>query len=202
MLVIQVFFGLGEAGRVSHRHAFALPLDAPHRTRPGAGRHARRFTPGRRAHAADSRGLHVSLGLHWTGVIPLYGWRAAFWLFGVVGVIWSIAWFLYYRDTPEEHASVNPAERALIGGGRKRSAAAVPWKTILSHGNIWVLAAMYFCYNFNLNVYQDWFPTYLNDAHHIAIAKMGRVRISAFICRHARRFGGRLVFGSRLEIDR
>ena len=172
MLVIQVFFGVGEAG------AFPIATRSLSRwMRPTERGFAQGVT-----HAGSRLGGALTplilagftaFGLRWAGVIPLFGWRAAFWGFGVLGVIWSVAWFVYYRDTPEEHASVNQAERDLIGGGRKRSNAAVPWKKIFAHGNIWVLAAMYFCYNFNLNVYQDWFPTYLNDAHHISIAKMG-----------------------------
>ena len=39
--------------------------------------------------------------------------------------------------------------------------------------NLWILAVMYFCYNFNLNVYQDWFPTYLHDSRGMTLAKMG-----------------------------
>ncbi len=172
MLVIQVFFGLGEAG------AFPIATRSLSRwMRPTERGFAQGVT-----HAGSRLGGALTplilagftvFGLRWSGVIPLFGWRAAFLGFGVLGLLWSAAWFLYYRDTPEEHASVNQAERDLIGGGRKRSTAAVPWKAIFAHGNIWVLAAMYFCYNFNLNVYQDWFPTYLNDVHHISIAKLG-----------------------------
>jgi len=51
-------------------------------------------------------------------------------VFGVLGVLWAATWFLYYRDTPEEHAGVNEAERQLIGI-RKRSSAKVPWREIL-----------------------------------------------------------------------
>ena len=50
----------------------------------------------------------------------------------------------------------------------------------MSHGarffrtaNLWILAVMYFCYNFNLNVYNDWFPTYLHDSRGMTLAKMG-----------------------------
>jgi len=172
MLVIQVFFGLGEAG------AFPIATRSLSRwMRPTERGFAQGVT-----HAGSRLGGALTplilagftiFGMRWAGIIPLFGWRAAFWGFGALGVVWAAVWFVYYRDTPEEHKSVNQAERDLIGGGRKRSNAAVPWKLILSHGNIWVLAVMYFCYNFNLNVYQDWFPTYLNDAHHISIAKMG-----------------------------
>jgi sugar phosphate permease len=111
-------------------------------------------------------------GLHWSGFIPLYGWRAAFFLFGLLGVAWSIVWYFYYRDTPEEHRGVNAAERELIGSGRKR-ATDIPWRQILGHHNLWILSLMYFCYNFNLNVYQDWFPTYLHDSRGMTLAKMG-----------------------------
>jgi len=172
MLVIQVFFGVGEAG------AFPIATRSLSRwMRPTERGFAQGVT-----HAGSRLGGALTplilagftvFGLRWTGVIPSFGWRAAFWIFGVAGIVWSAVWFLYYRDTPEEHASTNEAERELIGGGRNRSNAKVPWGRIFAHGNLWVLAAMYFCYNFNLNVYQDWFPTYLNDAHHITIAKMG-----------------------------
>jgi sugar phosphate permease len=105
-------------------------------------------------------------------IIARYGWRAAFVVFGMVGIAWAAGWFAYYRDTPEEHRSVNAAERELIGTGRKRPSS-VPWRQILSHGNLWVLAVMYFCYNFNLNVYNDWFPTYLHDSRGMTLAQMG-----------------------------
>jgi sugar phosphate permease len=105
-------------------------------------------------------------------IIAKFGWRAAFLIFGVLGLIWSATWFLYYRDTPEEHTGTNQAERELIGGGKQRSTH-VPWRKILAHGNLWVLAVMYFCYNFNLNVYNDWFPTYLHDSRGMTLAKMG-----------------------------
>ena len=93
-------------------------------------------------------------------------------MFAALGVTWAAVWYFYYRDTPEEHAGVNQAERDLIGSGRKRSTE-IPWRRILSHSNLWILAVMYFCYNFNLNVYNDWFPTYLHDSRGMTLAKMG-----------------------------
>jgi sugar phosphate permease len=32
---------------------------------------------------------------------------------------------------------------------------------------------MYFCYNYNLNMYLNWFPKYLNDARGFSLQKMG-----------------------------
>ncbi len=161
MLVIQVFFGLGEAG--------AFPI---------ATRSLSRWMlPTERGFAQGVTHAGSRLGAALTPpivvvIIASFGWRAAFIVFGVLGALWSVVWFSYYRDTPEEHTSVNAAERQLIGSGRKRSAE-IPWRKILSHGNLWILAVMYFCYNFNLNVYNDWFPTYLHDSRGMTLARMG-----------------------------
>jgi MFS transporter, ACS family, glucarate transporter len=161
MRVIQVLFGLGEAG------AFPIATRSLSRwMRPTERGFAQGVT-----HAGSRLGGALT-PLMVVPLIAVFGWRPAFFLFGLVGVAWAMVWFLYYRDTPEEHRGVNTAERELIGSGRKRSDH-VPWRAILSHGNLWVLSVMYFCYNFNLNVYQDWFPTYLHDARGLTLSKMG-----------------------------
>jgi MFS transporter, ACS family, glucarate transporter len=164
MLVIQVFFGLGEAG------AFPIATRSLSRwMRPTERGFAQGVT-----HAGSRFGGAITPTIVAAGIIPFFGWRAAFYAYGVLGVIWAIAWFAYYRDTPEEHRGVNQDERELIAGGVKRkSAGKVPWGQILSHGNLWVLAVMYFFYNYNLNVYQDWFPTYLQQARRMTLAQMG-----------------------------
>jgi sugar phosphate permease len=161
MLTIQIFFGLGEAG------AFPIATRSLSRwMRPTERGFAQGVT-----HAGSRLGAALTPPIV-VAIIASFGWRAAFIIFGALGVVWALTWFWYYRDTPQEHASVNQAELALIGGGRKRPGS-VPWRKILSHGNLWILAVMYFCYNFNLNVYNDWFPTYLHDSRGMTLAKMG-----------------------------
>jgi sugar phosphate permease len=164
MLVIQVFFGLGEAG------AFPIATRSLSRwMRPTERGFAQGIT-----HAGSRLGGAITPPIVALAIVPFFGWRAAFYAFGVLGVIWSAAWFYYYRDTPEEHSGVNQAERELIAGGIKRKGTgSVPWRQILSHGNLWVLSVMYFFYNYNLNVYQDWFPTYLRQSKGMTLAQMG-----------------------------
>jgi len=164
MIVIQVFFGLGEAG------AFPIATRSLSRLmRPTERGFAQGIT-----HAGSRLGGAITPPIVALAIVPFFGWRAAFYAFGVLGVVWAAVWFYYYRDTPEEHTGVNEAERELIAGGIKRKVSGpVPWRTILSHGNLWVLAVMYFFYNYNLNVYQDWFPTYLRQAKGMTLAQMG-----------------------------
>jgi MFS transporter, ACS family, glucarate transporter len=161
MLVIQVLFGFGEAG------AFPIATRSLSRwMQPTERGFAQGVT-----HAGSRLGAFITPPIV-VLIIAKFGWRPAFFLFGLLGAAWAVVWFVYYRDTPEEHRSVNAAERELIGSGRKRTEH-VPWQRILAHGNLWILALMYFCYNFNLNVYQDWFPTYLHDSRGLTLAKMG-----------------------------
>ena len=45
-------------------------------------------------------------------VVPIqarYGWRASFYVFGILGVVWAVAWYSWYRDRP-------PFAEALLGG--------------------------------------------------------------------------------------
>jgi sugar phosphate permease len=161
MLVIQVLFGMGEAG------AFPIATRSLARwMRPTERGFAQGIT-----HAGSRLGAALTPPIV-VVIIAKFGWRAAFLVFGILGITWAVIWFLYYRDTPEEHAGVNQAERELIGSGRKRSSE-IPWGRILAHSNLWILSVMYFCYNFNLNVYNDWFPTYLHDSRGMTLAKMG-----------------------------
>jgi sugar phosphate permease len=166
MIVIRTIFGVGEAG--------AFPIATRSLSRwmlPSERGYAQGIThAGSRLGAALTPPLVVFL-------ITAYGWRTPFVVFGGLGVLWSLLWFWYYRDSPEEHRSVNLAERNLIhsasGGPRKRVGSSVPWKLIFSSGTLWALCAMYFCYQYALAVYLDWFPTYLKDHRGFTLKQMG-----------------------------
>jgi sugar phosphate permease len=110
-------------------------------------------------------------------LIAAYGWRIPFWIFGALGLVWAAVWFVYYRDSPEEHGSVNKAELDLIHRSldrpRDSGKKSVPWRAILSSRTLWTLSAMYFCYGYCLAVYLDWFPTYLKEFRGMTLKEMG-----------------------------
>ncbi|MBV9083193.1 MAG: MFS transporter, partial [Acidobacteriaceae bacterium] len=166
MVVIRALFGLGEAG------AFPIATRALSRWMlPSERGFAQGIThAGSRLGAAITPVLVVAL-------IMWHGWRAPFLLLGIVGIVWALIWFVYYRNTPREHAGVNMAELNLIqrsiGELPARTAHSVPWRTILASGNLWRLCAMYFCYCYCLSVYLDWFPTYLKSHRKFTLEQMG-----------------------------
>src|SRR5262245_8921738 len=57
-------------------------------------------------------------------VVPLMkalGWRACFWLFAALGVVWAVVWTVWYRDDPADHSAVTPRELDEIRAGQKPS---------------------------------------------------------------------------------
>ncbi len=165
MATVRALFGIGEAG------AFPIATRSLSRwMRPSERGFAQGIT-----HAGSRLGSALTPPLV-VAMIAAFGWRMPFFAFGSLGVLWAVVWFVWYRDTPEEHASVNDAERDLIRAGakpRESTGAAVPWRRILSSSTLWFLCVMYFCYNYTLNSYIDWFPTYLVDARGMTLSQMG-----------------------------
>ena len=165
MISIRFLFGVGEAGAFPIATRSLSRWMLPHERGFAQGiTHA-----GSRLGASLTPPLVVLLILH-------YGWRPTFVIFGVLGLAWAAAWFLYYRDTPQEHRGVNASERRLIEAGNGRRAvvgAAVPWRRILASPTLWYLSTMYFCYNYCLNTYMDWYPTYLKEFRGFSLAQMG-----------------------------
>jgi MFS transporter, ACS family, glucarate transporter len=166
MTTIQWIFGMGEAG------AFPIATRSLSRwMRPAERGFAQGIT-----HAGSRLGAFVGRNVV-TLFMLTFGWRMPFFAFGAIGVLWAIGWYVYYRDSPEEHRGVNDAERELIhsssGGPRNRVGVPVPWRRILSSGTIWGISAMYVCYQWALQVYLNWFPTYLKESRGLTLAKMG-----------------------------
>jgi MFS transporter, ACS family, glucarate transporter len=164
MIVVRFLFGIGEAG--------AFPIATRSLSRwMLAGE--RGFAQGV-THAGSRLGAAMTPPLV-VWIITRYNWRAAFITFGLMGILWAGAWLFYYRDTPDEHPGANDAERALIrtSGSQRLVGAAVPWRKILSSSGLWYLAAMYFCYNYCLSTYLDWFPTYLHQYRNYDLKRMG-----------------------------
>ena len=167
MALIRFLFGMGEAGAfpIATRSLsrWMLPTE-------------RGFAQGA-THAGSRLGGAITPALV-VLIIARWGWRAAFLCCGALGLIWATVWYWYYRDTPDEHRSVNGGERELIRSSLELSrgtqhAQIVPWKRILLSPQMWILCAMYFCYAYNLAVYLVWFPKYLNDHRGFNLRQMG-----------------------------
>jgi len=104
------------------------------------------------------------------------GWKGLFVVTGLVGIIWGLIWYFFYRD-PLKHPKVNQAELEHIerGGGlldskttetHAPSKKSIQWadlKEVLSHRKLWGIYLGQFAVNATLWFFLTWFPKYLVD---------------------------------------
>jgi MFS transporter, ACS family, glucarate transporter len=99
-------------------------------------------------------------------VVPIqihYGWRACFFVFGVLGVVWGGVWYAWFRDSPAQKPGVGIAEIAeapvTLEAHQK-----LPWAHALRSVNMWAVLAVALCYFYTYYFFQSWFHTYLVKA--------------------------------------
>lgn len=103
-----------------------------------------------------------------------FGWRAIFWLLGVVGISWSVAWWAWFRDEPEQMPGITNVEVNEIGVVERRTEHSnVPWERLLRLPHLWLIVVAYFCYAFGSWFYFGWFTTWLVQGEGFSIVQMG-----------------------------
>ena len=173
LIVIRFVFGLAEAG------AF-----------PTATRAMQLWFP--KAERGIVQGVTHSFSRLAVAIVPFiavsimiaFGWRWIFYIFAAAGLLWSVAFYLVYRNLPEEHPRVNHLELAHIrgrdaDGSIKRvdlhQQLAPPWRIIFRSANMWYIAAGYCCFYYGTYFYMTWFPTYLLEYRHLSLRAVGRL---------------------------
>ena len=98
-------------------------------------------------------------------VVPIqirYGWRASFFVFGAVGVIWAAVWYAWFRDSPAEKPGVSQAE---LEEDRRRPArrrrTVSPGGIALRSESVLAMMGTAFCYVYVYTFFQTWFHTFL-----------------------------------------
>ncbi len=97
-------------------------------------------------------------------VVPIqsaFGWRAGFFIFGFIGLIWAAIWIWWYRDRPTEKPGVTPEEIAEIGTPASKTHHPLPWGQAFRSRNLWAIMGMYFTYCWGSFFFLSWLHTYL-----------------------------------------
>ena len=150
LLLTRFLFGAGEAGFL-----------------PNVGISVSRWFPAierARAMGVMLMCLQVGGALAPLVIVPVqvrYGWRASFYMLGVLGVVWSVAWYWWYRDTPAEKANVTQAEIEEIGVASFAGNRNLPWGIALRSVNLWTILLVCFCYVYALYFFISWLHTFL-----------------------------------------
>lgn len=107
------------------------------------------------------------------------GWRAAFVVMAVLGLIWVLVWRKLVTETPAEHPKVSAQELAEINADRGNSPTVAgnhaSFGDVLRNRAVLIIGISLFCYNYCLFFFMTWFPSYLVDAKHVSLQNMGIV---------------------------
>ncbi|XP_049860302.1 sialin-like isoform X1 [Schistocerca gregaria] len=104
------------------------------------------------------------------------GWPLSFYVFGAVGLLWSLSWFLQAADSPAQHPYIDPVERSYIEATIKSAAKTnlpVPWKSILLTPAIWALIAVMVTSDMSFYLLITSIPLYLAQVLHYDIRSNG-----------------------------
>lgn len=127
-----------------------------------------------------SMSIGSALATFLTGLLLAYTrWPAIFVAYAVIGFCWSLGFSLWFRNRPEEHSQVNPAELALIYAGQQetgRKQTRASWKvwwSMLYCWNQWANCLQQFCRNFFFTFFITGFPAFLEYAYEIPASEAG-----------------------------
>lgn len=113
------------------------------------------------------------------------GWRGLLIISGIIGIVWSAVWYIFYRD-PDQHKTVSESELKLIsdGGGfteKKKETENVTkekfnWDDFyeaFKHKKLWGIYIGQFCMGSMSIFFLTWFPTYLVEYRGLDFIKSG-----------------------------
>ncbi|MFS4483672.1 MFS transporter [Hyunsoonleella sp. 2307UL5-6] len=154
ILFFRFFFGAGEAGAFPNisRAAFSwVP------TKERGAFQGINFS-GSRLGAAFALPLVAFLIEDW-------GWRNIFYFFGVVGVLFAVLFYVFFRNKPENHSGLNTTEKAFIVKNRQqeveKKGGDLPLRKILGSKNVILAMIQYIGSNFIFYFTLTWLFTYV-----------------------------------------
>ncbi len=95
------------------------------------------------------------------------GWRWTFVIFGCFGLLFSILWYLLFRNKPEQSTAISAREKEYILATRQQPSSSakvsLPFKRIISSRNMWMNMVQYICSNFTFYFTLTWMYPYLKE---------------------------------------
>ena len=185
LLLYRFLFGVGEAGaypNIAHVQSRWLPITE--RARAGGvvwlcARSGTAFAPlifGTITRSIDSAQLSLGESASFQWFREIESWRIAFFVSGVLGVFWCLAFYPWFRDDPAEKKSVGAAELQHIESGRGPIEAGHAmehgmWGKLFTSPSLWAVAMYYVCGSFGWSFFVSWMPRYMKVAHGVAFEK-------------------------------
>ena len=106
-------------------------------------------------------------------LISVWSWQGAFYLYGVLGVLWFAVWAPLARSRPADKTDWDTADAVLAAaeagsGADQNDVSAQPVyprltvRGMLRSRAVWAVAVAHVCINWSLYLVLSWFPTFVN----------------------------------------
>ena len=100
-----------------------------------------------------------------TIIITMYSWELVFYLFGLLGIIWSFFWFKGFSSMPSENKKISNDEllKILNEAPSSENVKKVPFKNLISNLPFLAITVATFCNNWVLFTFISYMPKYVNS---------------------------------------
>lgn len=105
-------------------------------------------------------------------LVLTFDWRMAFYLTGIFGIVWLIAWLIIYRQ-PGEHPRVSPAELAYIQQDPADPVVPMSWARVATIKETWAYALGKFFIDPIWWFFLFWLPGYLFERYDLDLKTFG-----------------------------
>ncbi len=109
--------------------------------------------------------------------VTVWGWRGGFFLTAALSLIYTVIYWVFYRD-PKEHPNLSKEELEYIkeGGAQEEglsNEAPVGLGFLLKQRKVWGLALGFAAYGYSFYLFLSWLPGYLESQMHMSVLKSG-----------------------------
>lgn len=122
-------------------------------------------------------------------VTLMFGWRAAFVVTGLAGLIWLPIWLLLYRN-PDADSRLSQAERAWIEQDQPPPVQKVPWSKLLRYRQTWTYALGKMMTDPIWGMFLSWLPDFLNKRHGLDLKTFGAPLVAIYLLSDLGSVGG------------
>jgi MFS transporter, ACS family, hexuronate transporter len=113
-------------------------------------------------------------------LVLAFGWKSAFIVTGLAGLIWVLFWWPLYRR-PQEHPRISTAELAFIERDPPDTVSKVPFRTLLPFRQTWAFAAGKFLTDSIWWFFVFWFPKFMSEQFDADIKNIGGPMITVYL---------------------
>ncbi|XP_012966127.1 sodium-dependent phosphate transport protein 1 [Mesocricetus auratus] len=123
-------------------------------------------------------------------ICDLLGWPMVFYIFGILGCVLGLSWFLLFYDDPKDHPYMSSSEKDYIRSSLTQQVSSrrqsLPMKAMLKSLPLWAIILNTFAFIWSNSLLVTYTPTFINTVLHVNIRENGLLSslsyLLAYIC--------------------